>query len=150
MKITTPAGSTDIKVQTITLSHLRDEPTRVYLFHCFRCGNPMNQVQGGITRIFPGLSPTPTVTIIQKCKQCGELYTFQTQDDRRSPQPIRVILSTFTPNNTFHCPICITPLLQFNQFGVVLLPEFIKQEIPFIVKCLRKGCPGRYRIVDLI
>lgn len=150
MIITTLHGESDVRVQTITVSHSLHEPRRAFLFHCFRCGNPIAQIQGIITRIFPGLIPHAGVTVMQKCRMCGELYTFQTSDNRRTIQPVRVVLSTQKINNDFICPLSVTPLLQFNAGGIVLLPEFVRQEIPFIVSCPRKGCAGKYRVVDLI
>lgn len=150
MIITTTYGDSEIKIQTITTASLASEPYRVYLVHCFRCGNPLSQIQGRISRIFPGFVPDGNVTVIQKCRQCGELYTFQTAPKRKSLQPVRVVLSTQKINNDFICPICVTPLLQFTTKGIVTLPEFIKQAIPFIISCTRIGCPGKFRIVDLI
>lgn len=92
----------ELLVMTVTVSRNREDLENMLFFRCYRCGNGINQVQGYITSIQPGLIPHDDVPVIRKCEKCRELYTFQTQHS--SKKDIHFTLPH--PLNQMYCVNC--------------------------------------------
>src|SRR6185503_3458480 len=104
MQVRIRGVSSDIFVSTVLLSHNKKDPKNLYLFRCYKCGNPISQVQGNITAISAGYIPAQEVPVITACEKCRTKYTFHTQENK--VQVVSLILDAETKMNTFHCFIC--------------------------------------------
>jgi len=77
MKVKIKEAIHELQVTHVTLSHDLDdiECTKMYMFFCPRCQNPLVQYQGYVVSIMPGKSPIPLPVYI-KCPNCKNLYSF--------------------------------------------------------------------------
>lgn len=140
----------DVPIQTISLGHNTYNTYKTLLFHCFYCGQAITQIQGTVTKVFPGLEPTDDVVVINKCQQCKRYYTFQSHK-YKDTNTTRVVLSKEEGLiNTFHCYICRNPLLQFNEEHIYVLPDLKPLTCPQFVTCFKSDCKRRYHIIDIL
>ncbi len=148
MNILSKNEEKEILIQTVSVTHAKNRLT-TYLFLCPYCSYNIIQIQGRVTKIKPGLTPTDDVVTINNCPRCKMKYTFQTTKDRNDET--EVILTKFENNqDIWHCYICRTPLLQFNYNDIYLLPWAKKVELPVDVKCSGPNCPAEYYILEVV
>lgn len=113
MLVTIRQKPAEILVQTITLSHDFDHPDDVLFVRCFRCGGGIDQVQGKISMVSPGLIHGHEVPIIHHCGKCGENYVFHTQDTPRTV--VRLILTPRLGRNLFYCLKCRSQIFIYQD-----------------------------------
>lgn len=67
----------DVQITSVILHRDKTdkEHTKLYLFHCIRCGNPVVQYQGFIVNILPGMAPIE-LPIVVRCNNssCKHKY----------------------------------------------------------------------------
>jgi hypothetical protein len=148
MRATIKGISRELLVQTVSVSR-QSNVTPLILVRCYHCGSGISQIDGVVTRIFPGLEPTPNLSVITQCVGCRMLYTFQPhlyKDDR-----ISVTLSTTEKlEDLFYCIICRTLLLQYTDTYVKVLPEREKKQPPFDYDCFKPLCGSKYRLNSIV
>lgn len=138
-------------INSVTLTHNKQDPDNVYLYHCYKCGQPITKVQGLISSITAGYIPSMDVAVISQCRKCKENYTFQTFTTiPQRKQDTFLTLSTNTPVTTFHCVLCTNPLIQYNSRQAVVLPGFVKIKVPTPFICFLPECQTKYYLNDIV
>ncbi|HEX8965669.1 MAG TPA: hypothetical protein VF820_04535 [Patescibacteria group bacterium] len=151
MRISVLHEKRDILIQTVSVTPNTDEPDNLYLFRCPYCSSSTGaQVQGKITKISEGLTPTEDVVTIHQCKGCKRLYTFQTVKYLPKKYTQVTLISIPGVIGIFSCWLCRNPLLQFKDGRIIRLPNFELLTVPFTMDCVNPTCPAKYKIVDYV
>lgn len=142
----------DIEILVHTVSVKKTTSENVYLFRCYRCGTSISQVKGEITRIFPGLEPSDEVPVISQCFKCHWHYTFQTKNFVVKPYIELGIVHEvgFNDYTTFHCVICRSKLLNYNQQWIERLSDSKLLKLPHEFICSNDTCNRQYKVVDVL
>lgn len=140
--------SSDIYINTVVLTKNKQNPKNVYLFHCYKCGTGIQQIQGYVSSITAGYIPNENVTTITECYRCKENYTFQTHNSNHVATKLTL---SFTGERveTFHCIICRTQLLQYtNMVQELPLRNIITP--PSSVFCFNPTCKAVYLLKEIV
>jgi hypothetical protein len=140
----------EILLQTISVHKNEEDPLNTYLIFCPYCSYQLDQVQGIVDKISPGLTPTDSVVIIKKCGRCGMRYTFQ-ESQSQNKQANITIARYKNPEHSFRCYISRAPLLSWDDQGNVYLAyRPVRVTLPFVVECPDPNCKAHYHIQDII
>jgi hypothetical protein len=154
MQVTIKTVPQEVLVQTITVSPNIQDPSNMFLFFCFRCGFQLVQIQGKVSRIFPGLEPTDTIPVVNQCSRCREKYVFLSK--KLSAKKTRLVLShsnfwsDTAGRSIFRCFICRTPLLAYNSTQAVDLVTHKVLSLPASIDCTNIHCSQKYVIEDIL
>jgi hypothetical protein len=149
MRVLIRSQVAEIPVHTVTLCPVKSEA--IYLFRCYKCGTAISQVMGHIVRIEPGAPHDGGVPVVNQCYKCKEYYTFQTKQVK--PQRTELYLHhnpLVTSFSTFHCFICRTQLIQYDELFTKVLPEYKRVDLPYKFNCFGHDCVQKYILKDII
>lgn len=150
MRIIIHSVTTDLLVQTVSITENKQDPDNSYLFRCIRCGNAISRIKGSIVDIVPELLPTFDVPVIHECPQCHENYIFHTVNTNRKKTNLILSTDPIRSSTVFRCFVCRTPLLEYTDR--ILATFFDKQllPIPTAVTCTKYDCKKEYWVSDII
>ena len=138
----------EMNISTIALSHTPEN--LVMLFRCVNCGTAISQYQGKVIKIYPIVEPSTSVLVVNKCPECGMLYTFQTQEVVKE-RPIKVILiGSKDVVKTFRCHVCRIPLLKFDSNHIFNLVEKVEVKLPYHLSCPSPDCHCNYYFPEMV
>ena len=147
--------SKPVEIQVNTVSIVNNGKPDIYLFRCTRCGTSIAQYRGMIAKIVPIFEPTNDASVIHKCRQCKELYTFQTY--RGGVSETRVVLKHDPvvdqkprQSTEFLCATCRRPVLDYNlsQFFDIYNQTLV--DLPYRIKCPYQNCPANYLFTEAV
>ena len=124
----------DLKIHTVSLSHTKSN--EMLLFRCIFCGTAISQYLGKVCKIYPFVEPSMEVLKIDKCKECGALYTFQTVEYKHSGT--KIILER---DKQFACFTCREPIIPIATDNM---------KLPFEVKCPTRDCSEVFDFIDVV
>lgn len=80
MQVVIRGISQEVAVTSVILQMDQMDPdsTRLYMFHCSKCGSPVIQHTGFVARILPGNIPFP-LPLVTRCpnRDCKHKYRFE-------------------------------------------------------------------------
>ena len=139
MKVSILDVPSDILLQTVTITDNQQNPSNLFLFHCYHCGTGIQRIKGEVTRINAGMiSEKDTLSALQ-CHRCKEHYFFQTVHSK--PSVIKLTLSPALESevSNFYCVICRTVLLQYTDKVIARLPLMHLMITPSLFGCTNCG-----------
>jgi hypothetical protein len=136
IKIRATGALSTALVHTVLLAKDVNDPEATSLFSCYRCAQPIGQIQGRLVGMIPGLIPSEDVAFIHRCRQCKEMYVFQTHPTKILVW-IPITLSALPGYNMLHCMLCHSPLVNYSMTAH---PN----------QAICEDCHTKYRITDVI
>jgi len=147
MEITIARDDTkqDICLTTVSLSHNNQD--KISLFRCISCGSSISQYGGTVIKIYPILEPCLDVLVINKCHDCGALYTFQTRQSHTHTTRVILFANPLFGLQTFRCYLCRKELLKYDTSHIVDLVNLKEITLPHSLIC---ECGSSYLFSDLL
>jgi uncharacterized protein with PIN domain len=135
----------EVCLTTISLSH--DSKDKISLFRCISCGSSISQYGGTVVKIYPILEPCLDVLVINKCHDCGALYTFQTRISNSHTTKVILFANPLFGLQTFRCYTCRKELLKYDSKHIVDLVSLKEITLPHQLTC---DCGSSYLFSDLL
>lgn len=153
MLVTIMQKPTEIAVNTVSL--VNDGKPDLHLFRCVRCGSSIAQYKGTIASIVPVYEPTSDASVIHRCKDCKEMYTFQTHKGKSGETKVvlkhdPIVQDVPRQSTEFICPICRRPVIEYSLTQFFDLANQTMVTLPVRIKCSYPTCTAHYLFTEVV
>jgi uncharacterized protein with PIN domain len=142
--------SLEFTFTTIIISPDKKNPDAMIYFYCPYCATGIAQVKGHIVNLLPGFETKNTTGIFSKCHRCKEIYSYNILTYYDKEERTRLTLIAKPDYFIFHCFICRTPLLEYNQYIVKQLQPEKSLTLPADFSCSKPDCKKEYRLSEIV